>query len=328
MSEPTTPLIPPTPEFDEQEAADKLEAVFKRAAESGSPSTPSSGAGDGVTAEVEPEGEGGDSMGSESPPDPAPTPEPTPEPTLTDLYEIDYEGHQVKLTPDQLREAIRIHDWTVAVPADAWTAFNGILNGTLKVVPAESPASPTSALPPAQTAPSPDEQEEWVDPRAAEEIAALRAELQQVKESVNPVVQGRIQDERTQIVSSIDSATKAFADEMKLSDQELEAITKTATESGLFPTLYQRHGGDAAKATTELYSMIYWNDPTYRGRSIQAAASEQIGEQQEQETADKKRHLTALSGSGGSVPRREPAPATREERMKAATEEIKQAMSQ
>jgi superfamily II RNA helicase len=248
----------------------------------------------------------------------------------------------VTYQPQELQEAVMARDWIMGLNPVQRQQIDALLSGQYVLAPAHEASSTTppsgDAVPPATTPSSstpPDDEGEWLDPKAAQEIARLRSELSQIKEqftqSLTPVVQAQQQDELRQRNEIINASVAKFQADTKLDDDTLRQLNDAVVQSGIFPSLVQRHNGDISTATRAAFEMMLWSTPQFRDKVIaqQAVATVNDLAQTQRESADKERKMSALSGSGGSVPRREvPAhPQTADGRHAAMLEEIRRDMN-
>lgn len=246
----------------------------------------------------------------------------------------------VDYTPEQLTQAVRVHDWFSHLNDNQVRAVDALLSGQYRLVPAHeaAPTEPSpSAPPPAPAAgstpaaspasPAPADAGDWLDPRAQAEVNRLNQIIEQqqqqftqlqesVKQSLTPVVQTQQSQQQQQLVTQIDAGSAVFKDKYQLDDSALDQIQQAVHASGVFPSLINRHNGNVAEAMTAALDMMFWTTPQFRDAYLQSKSAAEQAElvQQQQQDNKKKSQLTALSASGGSVPRREPVPSTREGR--------------
>lgn len=238
---------------------------------------------------------------------------------------------------EQVAQALPLYDWFARLDPGQVQAIDALLSGTYRLVPASEaaqpqPSSATSGTPASSPSPPPAEDEgEWLDTKAQREITALRqqmAEMQQVfTQNLQPVVQTQQQADYDARLGAINQSHAEFQQRYQLPDEAMDALEVTIAESQVLPGLAHRHGGIKAGMDAAL-DMAFWSTPVYRDRYLASRQASKEAEQVQEDTAAvRKQHLTALSGSGGSAPRREPVPATAEDRHAAMVAEIASAMN-
>jgi hypothetical protein len=195
-----------------------------------------------------------------------------------------------------------------------------------------SPAPGTT--PPVSTGPAPDEAGEYLDPRAQAEINALKQALSQqsqqlaqfqetFKQSLTPVIQTQQQSHQQQQVAQLDAGIREFNEVYKLTDEQSAQIQAAVAEAGVFPSMVTRHGGNVQSAVKAAMDMMFWTTPQFRDPYLEAKSAATAADQTQQDQSTKRKQtLTALSASGGSVPRRDPVPSDRESRHSAMVDEI------
>jgi hypothetical protein len=345
---PDTPDIPVDPEVDEF-----TQALFA-AMESRSPVKPSAD----QAPETEPDAPGGEeTVEGQEPSPPESAPEAPPEAPPPD--EVPEEGEPEEgeapgpesgqsapaftfsgrdYSNEQVAQALPVYDWFARLQPQQVQAIDALLSGGYRLVPANepvvTPATPTGSVAP--VAPPPPgsataEEGEWLDPRAQREINALRQQMAQMQEvftqNLAPVVQTQQQADYNTRLSAIKLSHAEFQERFQLPDEAMDALEATIAESQVLPGLANRHGSLKAGMDAAL-EMAFWSTPVYRDHFIE---QRQASKEAEQATTDaatvRKQHLTALSGSGGSAPRREPVPSTPADRHAAMVSEIAQAMN-
>lgn len=255
----------------------------------------------------------------------------------------------VDYSPHELAESVIARDWIAQLNNGQRQQIDAVLSGQYRLVSAHEaePASPAASAtqpPPATspassvaTAPSLDDAGEWLDPRAAAEITQLRAQLdsmqqqwqQQFQGTVTPLVQTQADQQLQARVQSIDTATAAFRDAYQLDEDTVKSIGDAVVQAGVLPSLFQRHNGDIETATRQAFEMMFWTTPTFRDAHLQAKTAADLASlsAQDADTVRKQQQLTALANSGGSVPRRDPVPSTKEDRHSAMVELIRADMN-
>jgi hypothetical protein len=273
--------------------------------------------------EPEPEPEGEPEEGEAPPAEPAQS-----APAFT-LSGVDYSNEQIS-------QAIQVHDWFARLNPNQVQAIDALMSGQYRLEPVQAvPQTPaaagTPATSPSTPAPAAEDEGEWLDPRAQHAINALRSQIDELKQNVNqsltPVVQTQQQADYNARLTAINTAHSSFQSKYGLADDAMQALEAAIAEAQILPGLTNRTGSLEAGMNTAL-EMMFWTTPTYRDPYVRSRnTSEQVEQAEEQAANVRKQHLTALSGSGGSVPRREPVPSNPEDRHAAMVSEIAAAMN-
>ena len=243
----------------------------------------------------------------------------------------------VDYSPEQVTQAIQVHDWFARLNSQQVQAIDALMSGAYRLAPVNEPAptpSPTGSAPatsPSPSLPATEDEGEWLDPRAQTAIHQLRQQIndlqQSVTQSLTPVVQTQQQADYNTRLAAINTAHSSFQSKYGLPDEAMQALEASIAEGQILPGLANRHGSLEAGMNAAL-EMMFWTTPTYRDPYVQSRVTSQQAENvAEQAATMRKEHLTALSGSGGSVPRREPVPSNPEDRHAAMVSEIANAMN-
>lgn len=246
--------------------------------------------------------------------------------------------------PEDLAQAVQVRNWYQTLNNQQIASIDAMLSGQYRLVPAHeadpvvAPASqtqpPASATAPASS-PSPvvDEAGEWLDPHAQAAITRLETELAQMREqfqgAVTPIIQTQAEQELQARRTVIASATETFQSEYSLTDDQMQALGQAVVQANIFPSLIQRHNNDIASATRAALDMMLWSTPTFRDPVIQQRAAADLQRLTDESAANvtKQKQMTALTSSGGSVPRREAAPSNKDDRHAAMVELIRADMN-
>jgi len=318
---PTSSSADPSPETDTAAPGDD------QPAEGQEPPSPETAPEETSTAAAPPVTEG------EAPPEQGEAPaagDGQPAPAFT-LSGVDYSA-------DQLAQMVPVYQYFNNLSPQQVQAIDALLSGQYTLQPLQPPVQPRpdAGAPPApspatSSQPPPEGEGDWLDPRAQTEIRALRAEIGQLRDtftqSMTPVVQNQQQADYNARLGQIQAAHTDFQTKYGLEDSAMEALETSIAQAAILPGLSQREGGIRQGMNAAL-EMMFWTTPAYRDRYEQQRVSSQQAEQATEDTAAlRKQQLTALSGSGGSAPRREPVPSTPEDRHAAMTQEIAAAMN-
>ncbi len=228
-------------------------------------------------------------------------------------------------SPQDLETAIGVAGWFNRLNPAQVQSIDALLSGQYVL----TPTTQASASPPPETVAPVDDGEDWLDPRAAQEIARLRTELDGIKSSLTPVVESQQQTQRQQIEAAIGSASTAYATERELTDQDMAKLQAAVSQSGIYPTFYQRTGGDAALAMRQALDTVFYTTPEFRDREVKAQVDAQLQQlsQTQRDEQKKQQQLSALSSTGGTVPRREPRPSTPQDKHRAMVDELNRHMN-
>lgn len=243
----------------------------------------------------------------------------------------------VEYTPTQLAQAVEVHNWFAQLDPNQVHAIDALMSGQYRLAPAQEAApstTPTAAVSSGQapSSPSPSEDEgEWLDPRAQEEISNLKSQIQELQSSVNqsltPVLQRQYDTDYQVRLDAISRASDEFQGKYSLADEQMRALEATVVESQMLPNLADRYGS-LSNGMQAALEMFFWTTPDYRDAYLkEQQASAAVQATQDDAATVRKQQLTALSASGGSAPRREPVPATPEDRHEAMRQEIAAAMN-
>lgn len=243
----------------------------------------------------------------------------------------------VEYKPEELAQGVQLRNWYQSLNPQQLQSIDALLSGQYRLVPAHEaiPAAPPIATAPAQspassTAPAitDDDAGDWLDPRAQQEINALRSELanlqQSVQQSVTPLVQSQHDAHMQQTLNLVDAATQEFTSRYNLTPEQAQPILQSVVEAQILPGLQARHGGDVKSATLAALDMMFWTTPSFREPYVQQKTAADLAALTAQQQTDKvkQQQMTALSASGGSVPRRDPKPNNKEDRHAAMVAEI------
>jgi len=244
----------------------------------------------------------------------------------------------VDYSADQLAQMVPVYQYFANLTPQQVQGIDALMSGQYTLTPLQPPVAqsqPAAGAPPAPSPPTSSPQAEgegdWLDPRAQREIAALRQQINDLSESfkanLTPVVQSQQQADYQNRLAAINRAHVDFQTKYGLDDAAMNALESSIAQGQILPGLAQRHGNLEAGMNAAL-EMMFWTTPAYRDRYEQQRITSQQAEHATEDAATlRKQQLTALSGSGGSAPRREPVPSTPEDRHAAMTQEIAAAMS-
>lgn len=202
---------------------------------------------------------------------------------------IEFEGQYLPI--DEVRALLALNDRLKAEPETAQRVSDAI-----------RPQERTNVLP------------EWIDPEDAtavrlyEEVQSARAETARLQAQNN---QSTERDQRARVVDSFRNAVSSFkAKYPGLSDEQIAKVADATGRANIVEGL-ERSEGSLTAAFDRGMEMTMWSDPNLRSLVAQAQQDKVPSK------TDRKSKQSALSGSGGTVPRtREPKVAkTRDELM-------------
>lgn len=158
---------------------------------------------------------------------------------------------------------------------------------------------------------------EWIDPedstavRLYEEVQSARAETARLQAANN---QTNERDQRARVVDSFRSAVSSFKSKYPgLSDEQIAKVADATGRANIVEGL-ERSEGSLTAAFDRGMEMTMWSDPNLRSL-VAAAQSDSV-----RPKTDRKQKQSALSGSGGTVPR------TREQKVAKTRDELMENM--
>jgi hypothetical protein len=233
----------------------------------------------------------------------APKPEEEePEPVAAkDPYPHGVDEHGNDIKPDEPEVAIAppgtIEFEGQYLPIDEVRALLA-LNDRLKAEP-ETAQRVADAISP-KTAPVANVLPDWVDPedttavKLYEEVQAAKAETARLQ-AQNAQVNER--DQRAKVVDSFRSAVSSFkAQYPHLTDEQIAKVADLTGRANIVEGL-ERSEGSLTAAFEKGMTMTLWSDPTLRSLVAEPEGAKVKSK------SDRKQKQSALSGSGGSVPR-------------------------
>lgn len=203
-------------------------------------------------------------------------------------------------------------------------ALQGISDGSYELIPTEELK--------ARTTPIKDEPElDLDDPN----IKYLHDKLQTTQSSFEEL-QSKLKQHEEQITrqtqatfdSILGKAKESFQSERQLTDEQMTEVFDRAGSLNVLPGLLNAsdpvtglpRAVDPLDAVGKALELAYWSIPEYRDQEIQRQLT------QNKTDNDRKRTLSSLGGSGGSVSKDQKAPTTRQEIHEAMVKDIAAAM--
>ena len=267
------------------------------------------------------QGESGAEGETSATPPPAPIEEPPPTPTPTpsapEFYDL---PDGTRLDRDTIQTYADFHKFLEDNPEFAEVskrAFESIKSATVE------DQTPVAVKPP--------EELDLEDPT----IKAMWDVIQAQDSRLNNALQ-RLASVDTTIQTQTEATTESlvnrgvasFKQQNKLTDEQMTHIRETAARLEILPALMNpvdpvtglARKVDPLAAIEQSLEYAMWTIPEYRDRAV----NERIELKAKED--DRKRKLSKLGGSSGSVPRTAPVPTTKEDRQKAMIAELSEAM--
>ena len=238
--------------------------------------------------------------------EPEPEPEPEPESGIT------FQGNTYSQT--EADEIFNVYRWAQSLTPGQVQAIDAALTG--QFVTANEP----------EPEPSPEvssESDEYLDPKAETEIAALNQRIAELDEKQQTQAMQAQEAQIAEAEAGITLGETQFRDKWGLSVEETSQLEEQVVRMGIFPQMVQQ-ADSYAEATENAFEIAFWNHPELRQRATQFFAAEQSDVAREKEA--RKTRAGAVSASGGTMPRTEPEPSTYDQRQKAMISELKQHM--
>lgn len=211
--------------------------------------------------------------------------------------------------PAVLERAIGLTTYFDGLPPDAIQAFDAILSGDYILVPRNQAQAP--GAPPAVPAPVPGSiDDEWVDPKAAAEIARLNAQIAATNQNVNSLAQQDNQRRQQEFESMIDNASATFKTEHNLSDAQLARIQQAVVSAQVIPGLMRTTPGGPSAVYAKALDMIAWQDAEFRATKIEAARQVTTDAERQAHTERQARKAKAGAVASTGAPGARTAPAT------------------
>lgn len=239
--------------------------------------------------------------------------EPVEEPT-----ESAEEPANAVLSEAQAKEALALLAWRNGLSDEQIELIDGVINGQLTVNPTGAPV--------AQAQP----EEEYLDERAAKDIAALQQEIESLKAQTQQAQSLTLEQQRTQLQAVLDQSREAFRESHELTTEEATDLENKLVAANILPGISAQVrtelGGDNPSAAYQRgLEMIYRYDTKYQERELERAL---VKERQEQaQTKEKKLKAASLSNKGGSVSREPSTSSTPQDTLSLMADALKGAIS-
>lgn len=263
------------------------------------------------------------------------------------------------ISSEEANQLLALYDWAAKLPPESAQAINDVLSGQYYLAPVDgaysapaptaasgsgpSPATFTPEVAGAGQAPAPTvpaiDPNRFVDPELAQYVqqvtdqqnALIAQQSQQLADYQSQQAQlaaYQAQQEQDRLMQQVQMGQNTFSEQHPdFSANDLDVLVNQVASLQIVPALMKKHFGNAAAAMSEAMETALWATPQFRDRAIQAQI-DQFAQTTEQ-TAQKKRKASALSGSSGAVARTAPdaRPMTKAEREQAMIREVANAMN-
>lgn len=159
--------------------------------------------------------------------------------------------------------------------------------------------------------------EDYLDPRAAADIASLRAQLSALQAAQESATREAQQSHYRTVQQAIDTSAQQFATTYSLTPTQLSELNTAVAQSGILPGIASRTP-DPATAFTQALEYVMWTNPTYRQQAIKAQIASEVTSQVTQQLAPAQQQqqrttkASSLMGAGGGMPKSPAAPANRD----------------
>ncbi len=230
-----------------------------------------------------------------------------------------YNGHEY--APEEIERIFQAAQWVGQI--NPWQAefIDRVLSGEIDLSTLQAPQAPhTPIIPPV----APVDDYEYADPRLKEELDALRSTVASLQSTTQSQLQATQAQTQAQILSEIEQGVQAYTPPFDLTPEERQFLVDSSVTAQVIPQLATTL--PPREAIQKAMDYAFWNTPEFRDRAIEAKAAET----QQAQIADitRKSKASALTSSGGSIPRNAPQPPlSSEQRRKAMASEIADSMS-
>ncbi len=154
---------------------------------------------------------------------------------------------------------------------------------------------------------------EYVDERAALEIAALQERVEQINQQTYVAMQQQRSIQEQAIEQAVAETKVGYGQARGLSPEQVESLFDAALQLQIVGVYAQQYPGDPRRAVAAAMENVYWQTPELRDLEIQRRVEEQRVQNAE---VDRKKALAGQTVSPtGSVPRVAAPPKNEQERM-------------
>lgn len=233
------------------------------------------------------------------------------------------------ITRDEIPVIRDLYEWQRSLPPDAIEGINAFLSGQYILVPRQASqggqnpvqgdgvagvGSPTTTGDPASAtvppvAPAPIDPDDYLDPKAAQDIAALRQQLANMEAAAQSQQQAQAQQYQQQfnqqVTAAVTSARQAIIDKYNLTDDEYARLATTTAQRQVTDAFVRANPNDMSAGFVAALDSVYWTDPAFRQREIDRIRAAEA--QQAKAISDRKAKATALSGGAAPVSRTTPS---------------------
>lgn len=274
---------------------------------------------------------------------PAPTtdtgetePAPSSPPAATsdeDVWEFEVAGQPTRITREQAQAYAEFEAFLAANPALA-EAIGGTIQGTHQFMPVETPSpeptapatKPPGTPPAALTPPDALDLDDPVQRAVWERLVDTQTQLQQATERITRAESQLSQQQQETTLSLVNKSTANWREQHpNITDDDMDEIKKVTARLNVVPSLMSPvdpitglpRQVDPVKALEDAYDLAAWQIPRLREQEL---ANMQVTARNNN---TRKKKLSSLGGSSGSVPRQpEKVPDNPQERRQAMIGEV------
>lgn len=242
-----------------------------------------------------------------------------PEPEVPGYIEIAGRQWQAR----DLEQLVGLAEYFSTITPEQAAAIDAIVTGQAAPAPAVAPSVSSPAVPDSRSVP--DDDEDFIDPVAAERIRALEAEIAGVRQSQTAIERERLQADQAEHVRIQNAELDTLMGVHGLEPDDRQRIIEAAGRSGMIPNLARQYS-DPAQVYRVAFTEALWLDPTLRSKMIQRQVQDAVTRTRN----DESRQLagSVAGSSSGSISRVAPtsrpsADAPIGERINALAESLK-----
>lgn len=272
---------------------------------------------DSAASSAAPASDAGDGAGSTVPPPAASTPEVPDAPTSVELPPgfVMVGGNPV--SEAQVVQGLGIMQYMAQLTPEQVHAIDAFIS--TGQFPAPQASTPQSAVPASAD-------EEWIDPRAAAEIAQLRAELSSVRNTSTAAQQAIMAQQRAAQEQEVARARTEFASEWGFDPTDVAVLEQIAAQGQYLGAIARQNpNASLADNVKQAYLLAANMTPTYRDRLDNARVQSRVASEQAQITSisDKRKRAGVAAATSGSVGREAiPQALSPEQKREAAVNDI------
>lgn len=155
-------------------------------------------------------------------------------------FTVEIDGQKLELTEDHIRHLVSLQGWAQSLPREVAEQFQAIEAGRARAVEqAEWEAYQRWAAQqrPAGGAPAIDPDE--LEPEVAEVLRRQQAELQALQAERDQRLVAQQRDQHTEIIGHLEAAQARFAEQHKLSPEQVEAVAEYTASLRVLPQMVE-----------------------------------------------------------------------------------------